>query len=202
MDDEVRFGKFTERASKVLNLAQEEARRLNHNYIGTEHLLLGLVREGESLAAGVLESLGVNLENARTQTMQLLSQVQTTREQSSAGGSSFTFARSAPSIRSLPVQPYKLRHLSTTQPTKAWMSVSIPNGSKGTVLGQVIVGTGGDFTLTLYNGIEDDATIISVIHHPPSGTVLPFHCLVERGLAYTLEGTPGSVTVSYAEPAG
>ena len=52
----------------------DEARRLNHHYIGTEHLLLGLVREGEGIAAGVLESLGVNLEKVRAQVMQVVSQ--------------------------------------------------------------------------------------------------------------------------------
>ena len=62
-----RFDKFTERARRVLTLAQEEAQRFNHNYIGTEHLLLGLVREGEGIAAGVLESLGVNLERVRAE---------------------------------------------------------------------------------------------------------------------------------------
>ena len=56
---------LTPRAKKVIELAVDEARRLNHNYIGTEHLLLGLVREGEGIAAGVLESLGVNLEKVR-----------------------------------------------------------------------------------------------------------------------------------------
>src|SRR6266568_2270977 len=74
MNDRDRFDKFTERARKVLSLAQEEAQRFQHNYIGTEHLLLGLVREGEGIAAGVLESLGVNLEKVRTQTIQVLSQ--------------------------------------------------------------------------------------------------------------------------------
>src|ERR687890_620710 len=69
-----KFDKFTERARKVLTLAQEEAQRFNHNYIGTEHLLLGLVREGEGIAAGVLESLGVNLEKVRAQVMQVVSQ--------------------------------------------------------------------------------------------------------------------------------
>src|SRR6266849_10816740 len=66
---------LTPRAKKVIELAVDEARRLNHQYIGTEHLLLGLIREGEGIAAGVLESLGVNLEKARTQTIQILSQV-------------------------------------------------------------------------------------------------------------------------------
>ena len=64
---------LTPRAKKVIELAVDEARRLNHHYIGTEHLLLGLVREGEGIAAGVLESLGVKLENVRTQTIQVLS---------------------------------------------------------------------------------------------------------------------------------
>src|SRR5205814_9145990 len=61
-----RFDKFTERARKVLQLAQEEAQRFNHNYIGTEHLLLGLVREGEGIAAKVLGNLGVELNKVRS----------------------------------------------------------------------------------------------------------------------------------------
>ena len=65
---------LTPRAKKVIELAVDEARRLNHHYIGTEHLLLGLVREGEGIAAGVLQSLGVNLEKVRTQTILVLSQ--------------------------------------------------------------------------------------------------------------------------------
>ena len=56
-----RFDKFTERARRVLTLAQEEAQRFNHNYIGTEHLLLGLVRDGDGVAAKVLANLGVEL---------------------------------------------------------------------------------------------------------------------------------------------
>lgn len=65
MHDRDRFDRFTERARKVLRLAQEEAQRLQHNYIGTEHLLLGLVREGESVAGQVLTSFGVDLEKVR-----------------------------------------------------------------------------------------------------------------------------------------
>src|SRR5436305_5153905 len=65
---------LTPRAKKVIELAVEEARRMNHHYIGTEHLLLGWVREGEGIAAGVLESLGVNLEKVRTQVIQVVSQ--------------------------------------------------------------------------------------------------------------------------------
>ncbi len=65
---------LTPRAKKVIELAVDEARRLDHSYIGTEHLLLGLVREGEGIAAGVLESLGVNLEKVRQQVMQVVNQ--------------------------------------------------------------------------------------------------------------------------------
>ncbi len=66
MNDRDRFDKFTERARKVLSLAQEEAQRLQHNYIGTEHLLLGLVRENEGVAAKVLNKLGVELNKVRS----------------------------------------------------------------------------------------------------------------------------------------
>ena len=70
---------LTPRAKRVIELSIEEARRLGHNYIGTEHLLLGLVREGEGIAAGVLESLGVNLEKVRSQVVQVVSQSQSER---------------------------------------------------------------------------------------------------------------------------
>src|SRR5205823_3693739 len=59
------FDRFNDRAKRVLALAQDEAIRFNHNYIGAEHLLLGLVREGEGVASGVLQSLGVKLETVR-----------------------------------------------------------------------------------------------------------------------------------------
>src|SRR5688572_16624251 len=61
------FERFTDRARRVVVLAQEEARLLNHNYIGTEHLLLGLIHEGEGLAAKALETLGLSLEQVRAQ---------------------------------------------------------------------------------------------------------------------------------------
>jgi ATP-dependent Clp protease ATP-binding subunit ClpC len=75
--DRITLGEIglTPRAKKVIELAVDEARRLNHHYIGTEHLLLGLVREGQGIAAGVLESLGVNLEKVRGQTIMVLSQI-------------------------------------------------------------------------------------------------------------------------------
>ncbi len=65
---------LTPRSKKVIELSMDEARRLNNHYVGTEHLLLGLVREGEGIAAGVLESLGVSLERVRQSVMQVVSQ--------------------------------------------------------------------------------------------------------------------------------
>jgi ATP-dependent Clp protease ATP-binding subunit ClpC len=66
------FGRFTERAQKVLVLAQEEAKRFNHSFVGTEHILLGLVREGEGIAARVLLSLGVELDSIRSEVEKLI----------------------------------------------------------------------------------------------------------------------------------
>ncbi|MFC1924183.1 ATP-dependent Clp protease ATP-binding subunit, partial [Chloroflexota bacterium] len=65
---------LTPRAKKVIEFAVDEARRFNHNYVGTEHLLLGLLREGEGVAGGVLESLGVNLEHTRNEVASILTQ--------------------------------------------------------------------------------------------------------------------------------
>jgi ATP-dependent Clp protease ATP-binding subunit ClpA len=70
------FERFTDRANRVVVLAQEEARRLDHNYLGTEHILLGLVREGEGVAARALESLGISLEAVRQQVEQIIGQGQ------------------------------------------------------------------------------------------------------------------------------
>ena len=66
------FNRFTERARKVVILAKEEAKRFNHDYIGTEHILLGLVREGEGVAAAVLRSLGLSSENIRLEVERLV----------------------------------------------------------------------------------------------------------------------------------
>jgi ATP-dependent Clp protease ATP-binding subunit ClpC len=76
---------FTPRAKRVLELSLEEARQLGHNYIGTEHLLLGLIREGEGVAARVLENLGVDLAKVRTQVIRMLGE---TAEVTAGGGSS------------------------------------------------------------------------------------------------------------------
>jgi ATP-dependent Clp protease ATP-binding subunit ClpA len=70
------FEQFTDQARRVVVLAQEEARRLNHNYIGTEHLLLGLLSEGEGVAAEALERMGVSLEAVRAQVQERIGQGQ------------------------------------------------------------------------------------------------------------------------------
>jgi ATP-dependent Clp protease ATP-binding subunit ClpC len=70
------FERFTDRARRVVVLAQEEARMLNHNYIGTEHILLGLIHEGEGVAAKALESLNISLEAVRQQVEEIIGQGQ------------------------------------------------------------------------------------------------------------------------------
>jgi ATP-dependent Clp protease ATP-binding subunit ClpC len=80
---------LTPRAKKVIELAVDEARRLNHHYIGTEHLLIGLMREGEGVAAGVLESLGVSLEKVRDETNRII-QNQSSGQSGSAPASSMS----------------------------------------------------------------------------------------------------------------
>jgi ATP-dependent Clp protease ATP-binding subunit ClpC len=78
---------FTPRAKRVLELSLEEARQLGHNYIGTEHLLLGLIREGEGVAARVLENLGVDLAKVRTQVIRMLGETAEVGAGSGSGGS-------------------------------------------------------------------------------------------------------------------
>jgi ATP-dependent Clp protease ATP-binding subunit ClpC len=80
------FERFTDRARRVVVLAQEEARMLNHNYIGTEHILLGLIHEGEGVAAKGLEALGISLEAVRSQVEEIIGQGQ----QAPAGHIPFT----------------------------------------------------------------------------------------------------------------
>jgi ATP-dependent Clp protease ATP-binding subunit ClpA len=82
------FKRFTDRARRVVVLAQEEARLLNHDYIGTEHLLLGLAHEGQGVAAEALESLGIRLEALRSQVQELIGRGE--REAASSGQIPFT----------------------------------------------------------------------------------------------------------------
>ncbi len=81
---------FTPRAKRVLELSLEEARQLGHNYIGTEHLLLGLIREGEGVAARVLENLGVDLAKVRTQVIRMLGETAEVTAGSGSKGSTKT----------------------------------------------------------------------------------------------------------------
>jgi ATP-dependent Clp protease ATP-binding subunit ClpC len=80
------FEKFTDKARRVVVLAQEEAKLLNHNYIGTEHILLGLIHEGEGVAAKALEALGINLEQVREQVQEIIG----TGQQAPSGHIPFT----------------------------------------------------------------------------------------------------------------
>src|SRR4029078_229808 len=87
---------FTPRAKKVLELSLREALQLGHSYIGTEHILLGLIREGEGVAAQVLQKLGADLNRVRQQVIQLLSGFQG-KESASSGTSSSASGGDAPS---------------------------------------------------------------------------------------------------------
>ena len=80
------FERFTDRARRVVVLAQEEARRLNHNYIGTEHILLGLIQEGEGHAAKALEELSINIDSVRSEVVEIIGEGQ----QSPSGHIPFT----------------------------------------------------------------------------------------------------------------
>src|SRR6478735_11635339 len=90
------FERFTDRARRVVVLAQEEARMLSHSYIGTEHILLGLIREGEGVAAQVLQKLGADLNRVRQQVIQLLSGFQG-KEAAGAGATTTGSQADAPS---------------------------------------------------------------------------------------------------------
>ena len=79
---------FTPRAKRVLELSWDEARQLGHNYIGTEHLLLGLIREGEGVAARVLENLGVDLNKVRSNVIKMLGETKPTQTAATTGSSS------------------------------------------------------------------------------------------------------------------
>ncbi len=94
------FERFTDRARRVVVLAQEEARMLNHNYIGTEHILLGLIHEGEGVAAKALESLGISLEGVRQQVEEIIGQGQ----QAPSGHIPFTPRPNA--ISRQPIEPW------------------------------------------------------------------------------------------------
>src|SRR5947199_6050358 len=80
------YERFTDRARKVMQLANQEARNLNHNYVGTEHLLLGLLREQEGVAAQVLMNLGLKLEDVREEVLNLLGHNMPNESETGGGG--------------------------------------------------------------------------------------------------------------------
>ena len=90
---------FTPRAKKVLELSWDEARQLGHNYIGTEHLLLGLIREGEGVAAKVLENLGVDLNKCRSNIIKMLGETKTSSSSSSSQGAYATAGASQKAVK-------------------------------------------------------------------------------------------------------
>jgi ATP-dependent Clp protease ATP-binding subunit ClpC len=99
------FERFTDRARRVVVLAQEEARMLYHNYVGTEHLLLALIREGQGVASKALESLGISLEGARQKVEEIVGQGQ------SAPTSHILFTRRAKKVLELSLrEALKLGH--------------------------------------------------------------------------------------------
>ena len=81
------FERFTDRARRVVVLARQEARQLNHDHVGTEHILLGLLREGEGVAAQVLAALGADLDGVRERVIQLLAEHQARKAGPAASGS-------------------------------------------------------------------------------------------------------------------
>ena len=90
---------FTPRAKRVLELSWDEARQLGHNYIGTEHLLLGLIREGEGVAARVLENLGVDLNKVRSNVVKMLGDSKPTAGSGVGGSSSSSSSSSASKVK-------------------------------------------------------------------------------------------------------
>jgi hypothetical protein len=224
---------LTPRSKQVIELAFDEASRLQQEEVGPEHVLLGLVREREGIAAGVLESLGVNLQKVRQATYRALGKSSPAGEPEeepgitpTAGthiGTQIHFTVHSPEAETLfsigaanalpPMitqsglaERYRPWHIDAEQPQKTPVGkgatlTPIPAAQQGiasgTLLGWVIVNTGGAFTLTLYDGLAADAPSLAIISHPPTGACFPFHCLIKHGLAYTLEGTPGSVTIIY-----
>lgn len=148
------FERFTDRARRVIVLAQEEARTLNHNYIGTEHLLLGLIAEGEGVATQALESLGVSLEGLRAKTEELIGRGQI----SPSGHIPFT-------PRAKRVMELSLRE--ALQLGHNWI------GTEHILLALIRIGEGGAADLLTGTGIELARTrhaVIKILTITPSDT--------------------------------
>ena len=117
------FERFTDRARRVVVLAQEEARMLNHNYIGTEHILLGLIHEGEGVAAKALESLGISLDAVRQQVEEIIGQGQQAPSEMS-GMCCSSPARVGDLRRNLPVRSRRTRARACVFPADRWGSTA------------------------------------------------------------------------------
>jgi ATP-dependent Clp protease ATP-binding subunit ClpC len=161
------FERFTDRARRVVVLAQEEARMLNHNYIGTEHILLGLIHEGEGVAARALESLGISLEAVRQQVEEIIGQGQ----QAPSGHIPFT-------PRAKTVLELSLREslqLGHNYIGTEHILLGLLREGEG-VAAQVLVRLGADFS-----GVRQQ--VIQLLHGPQGGEVeASAAALRERGL--------------------
>ena len=205
---------LTPRSKKVIELAIDEAQRMDQKEIGPEHILLGLVREGEGIAAGVLESLSINLQRVRTATLVALGLPVPQEPPEPAGPAPMTGLSPAlfPIMGAFPVgrqghARYEPYHIDAEQRERRPigsganprpMPAAPYSAVWGTLLGWVVVNTGGTFTLRLYDGFTT-AEPFAVISNPPTGASFPYHYVVKHGLTYTLEGTPGSITIVYGE---
>jgi len=130
------FERFTERARRVVVLAQDEARMLNHNYIGTEHILLGLIHEGHGLAAKALESLGISLAVVRQQVEEIIG-----RGQQQAPSGHIPFTPRAKKVLELSLR--EALQLGHTYIGTEHILLGLIREGEG-VAGQVLVGVGVD----------------------------------------------------------
>jgi DNA-binding CsgD family transcriptional regulator len=139
------FERFTDRARRVMVIAQEEARLLNHNYIGTEHILLGLIHEGEGVAARTLESLGISLEVIQRQVEEIIGQGQ------QAPGGHIPFTPRAKKVMELAVR--EARQLGHTYIGTEHILLGLIHEGEG-VAAQVLAGLGADLSRARLRVIE------------------------------------------------
>lgn len=97
-------------------------------------------------------------------------------------------------------QPLSFFHIAAELGAQAPIGLGTRGG--GTLLGSVIVNAGGTFSLVLYNGSGSHAPVVAAITNPATGAVFPFGCVVDQGLTCTYTGTPGDITVTYADLGG
>jgi hypothetical protein len=216
---------LTPRSKKVIELSIVEAERMNQKEIGPEHILLGLIREGEGIAAGVLESLGVTLWRLRKATLEAMGLPTADMPPEPTAfrldpRAAFTLdPRTAfrldphaafstvPALPLMGLSRYQFHHIDAEQRERRPVGSGanprpIPaapySAVFGTRVGWVVINTGGAFTLRLYDGLTA-AEPFAIIANPPTSATFPYHFIVKQGLTYLLEGTPGSITVLYED---